>query len=154
MEFLSPTGQKVIRATAKEDKATPGYLLVELANISLADSKECEILHKCLSMRAKINDPVIQYKSMVVCKHIFNKGNPLLKRLFTQDATVLKNALQYRGRPHPLKGDKPNERVRVAAKAALAALYSQAKQVKSKKMEGFGGGRGIGSKSIGTGILV
>lgn len=150
MEFLSPVGQKVIKATAKEESPTPGYLLVELANHTMTDAKDAELIFKCLMKRAAMNDPMIKYKTFVVIKHLCLKGNPSLKRSFSQSALVIKEALQYKGRPHPLRGDKPNQNVRDAAKAALAALYSQAKQVKTRKMEGFGGGQGRGSGALGS----
>jgi hypothetical protein len=152
MEFLTPIGQKVIKATAKEESATPGYLLLELANESMVDVKACEILYQCLMKRAAYNEATIKYKTFVVIKHLCIKGNPSLKRLFASGAQVIKDALQYKGVPHPLRGDAPNQLVRESAKAALAALYSQAKVVKTRKMEGFGGGGGFGSDGVGSNV--
>jgi len=150
MEFLTPIGQKIIKATAKEETPTPGYMFVELANHSLTEAKDLDVMQKCLLKRAASNDAMIKYKTFVVIKQLCLKGNPLLKRAFSRGAQVIKDALQYKGRPHPLRGDKPNQNVRDAAKAALSALYSQTKQAKTRKMEGFGGGRGIGSGALGS----
>lgn len=42
--------------------------------------------------------------------------------------TAIKDALQFRGPPDPVRGDEPYERVRVAAKEALDAVYSDTPQ--------------------------
>ena len=42
--------------------------------------------------------------------------------------TAIKEALQFRGPPDPVRGDEPYERVRAAAKEALDAVYSDTPQ--------------------------
>lgn len=56
-------------------------------------------------------------------------------------ADVVKQCLQYRGTPHPTKGDQPNAAVRAEADIALKAIFSNSNAPAAgaaRKMEGYG----------------
>jgi len=55
---------------------------------------------------------------------------------------AIKDAVQFRGQPDPVRGDQPNQKVRDAAKEALDAVYSDTPPDASSAHGGGGGGGG------------
>lgn len=122
--------QLLARATENSDAPTPGYMYLDIAKNAAMNPATCAEVGKYLTGRlaAKRNHNV-KYKCLKVISKTatspYLKGQ--FKRCLAQDTeamTAIKDALQYRGPPDPVRGDEPYERVRAAAKEALDAIYS------------------------------
>lgn len=126
--------QLLARATENSDAPTPGYMYLDIAKNAASNPSTCADIAKYLTTRlASKNNHNIKYK----CLKVISKtcGSPYLrgqfKRCLSQDPnamTAIKDALQFRGPPDPVRGDEPYERVRTAAKEALDAVYSDTPQ--------------------------
>jgi hypothetical protein len=122
--------QLLARATENSDAPTPGYMYLDIAKNAATNPSTCSDIAKYLTARlASKNNPNIKHK----CLKVISKTatSPYLrgqfKRCLAQDPqamAAIKDALQFRGPPDPVRGDQPYERVRTAAKEALDAVYS------------------------------
>jgi hypothetical protein len=122
--------QLLSRATENSDAPTPGYMYLDIAKNAATNPSTCSDIAKYLTARlASKNNPNIKHK----CLKVISKTatSPYLrgqfKRCLAQDPqamAAIKDALQFRGPPDPVRGDQPFERVRTAAKEALDAVYS------------------------------
>jgi hypothetical protein len=120
----------VARATENSDAPTPGYMYLDIAKNAATNPATCSDIAKYLTGRlASKNNHNIKFK----CLKVISKTatSPYLrgqfKRCLSQDPNAMaaiKQALQFRGPPDPVRGDQPYERVRTAAKEALDAVYS------------------------------
>ena len=134
------------RATEGTDAPTPGYLYVDLAKIATGNPAACQDMSKYLSGRlATKNNSNIKFKCCkVIAKLCEQVPRNAFRRCVSQDheaITAIKEAMNYRGAMDPVRGDEPNNRVRIAAKEALDAVYNEAP---SSEMSGGGAG-GYGS---------
>lgn len=122
------------RATENSDAPTPGYMYLDIAKNAASNPSTCADIAKYLTGRlASKNNHNIKFKCLKVisktCTSPYLRGQ--FKRCLSQDPnamTAIKDALQFRGPPDPVRGDEPYERVRVAAKEALDAVYSDTPQ--------------------------
>lgn len=122
--------QLLARATDSSDAPTPGYMYNDIAKNAASNPGVCSDVAKYLTGRlASKNNHNVKYK----CLKVIGKtaSSPYLrgqfKRALSQDPNAMaaiKDAVQFRGPPDPVRGDQPYERVRVAAKEALDAIYS------------------------------
>jgi hypothetical protein len=109
-------------------------MYLDIAKNAASNPAVCADIAKYLTNRlASKNNHNVKYK----CLKVISKtcGSPYLrgqfKRCLSQDPsamTAIKEALQFRGPPDPVRGDEPYERVRTAAKEALDAVYSDTPQ--------------------------
>jgi hypothetical protein len=122
--------QLLARATDSSDAPTPGYLYLDLAKNAASSPTACQematYLIRKLQQKSHYN---IKFKCCKVMAQLavspVTRGQ--FKRCLAQDAnavSVIKEHLQFRGVPDPARGDEIYERVRVAAKEALDAIYS------------------------------
>jgi hypothetical protein len=105
-------------------------MYLDIAKNAATNPSTCSEIAKYLTARlASKNNPNIKHK----CLKVISKTatSPYLrgqfKRCLAQDPqamAAIKDALQFRGPPDPVRGDQPYERVRTAAKEALDAVYS------------------------------
>lgn len=122
--------QLLARATDNSDAPTPGYMYNDIAKNTAASPGVCNEVGRYLTGRlASKNSHNVKYKCLKVIAK--TAASPYLrgqfKRTLAQDPnamTAIKDALQFRGPPDPVRGDEPYERVRTAAKEALDAIYS------------------------------
>ena len=122
--------QLLSRATENSDAPTPGYMYLDIAKNAASNPAVCSDIAKYLTGRlASKNNANIKFK----CLKIIAKTatSPYLrgqfKRCLSQDPqamSAIKDALQFRGPPDPVRGDQPYERVRTTAKEAVDAIYS------------------------------
>mmetsp|Transcript_53660 Transcript_53660/g.81436 ORF Transcript_53660/g.81436 Transcript_53660/m.81436 type:complete len:758 (+) Transcript_53660:126-2399(+) len=122
------------RATDNSDAPTPGYMYNDIAKNAASSPATCVDVAKYLAGRlGSKNNHNIKYK----CLKVISKTatSPYLrgqfKRCLAQDPqsmASIKDALQFRGPPDPVRGDQPYERVRTAAKEALDAIYSDTQE--------------------------
>ena len=126
--------QLLARATENSDAPTPGYMYLDIAKNAATNPATCAEIAKYLTNRlASKNNHNIKFKCLKVisktCSSPYLRGQ--FKRCLAQDPsamTSIKDALQFRGPPDPVRGDEPYERVRTAAKEALDAVYSDTPQ--------------------------
>eukprot|EP00980_Cylindrotheca_fusiformis_P021404 scaffold8259_cov143-Cylindrotheca_fusiformis.AAC.22 len=122
--------QLLARATDSSEAPTPGYMYNDIAKNAASNPAVCSDVAKYLTGRlASKNNSNIKFK----CLKVISKTatSPYLRGQFKrclsidpQAMTAIKDALQFRGPPDPVRGDQPYEKVRVAAKEALDAIYS------------------------------
>ena len=118
------------RATENSDAPTPGYMYLDIAKNAATSPQICSEIAKYLANRlASKNNSNIKFKCLKVIAK--TATSPYLrgqfKRSMAQDPQAMaavKDALQYRGPPDPVRGDEPYQKVRTAAKEALDAIYS------------------------------
>jgi hypothetical protein len=141
------------RATEGTDAPTPGYLYIDLAKSATGNPNACQDMANYLTSRlASKSNPNIKYKCCKVISKLCDQiPRNYFRRCIAQDPnsiTAIKEAMQFRGTPDPVRGDEPNERVRQAAKECLDAVYREAPaetQVPNSYSGGGGGGYGGGS---------
>jgi hypothetical protein len=118
------------RATEQSDAPTPGYMYLDIAKNAASNPSTCAEIGQYLTRRlASKQNHNVKFK----CLKVISKtaASPYLrgqfKRSLSQDPSAvaaIKDALQFRGPPDPVRGDEPFQRVRTAAKEALDAIYS------------------------------
>uniref|UniRef100_K3W835 ENTH domain-containing protein n=1 Tax=Globisporangium ultimum (strain ATCC 200006 / CBS 805.95 / DAOM BR144) TaxID=431595 RepID=K3W835_GLOUD len=111
------------RATSKEDSPTPGYLYGEIARMTQHSFDTCTKVLDFLISRVKNKHHTIKFKSLQVIKHVCRDGRVDFKREMQKHIPTIKECLQFRGPPDPLKGDEYYRRVRDSAKDVLDAIY-------------------------------
>nr|CCA20332.1 conserved hypothetical protein [Albugo laibachii Nc14] len=111
------------RATSKEDAPTPGYIYGEIARMTQHSYDTSIKVMDFMISRVKNKHHTIKYKALQVIKHICREGRADFKREMQRHIPVIKECLQFRGPPDPLKGDEYYRRVREAAKECLDAIY-------------------------------
>lgn len=118
------------RATDSTESPTPGYLYIDIAKMVASSPKACietvQYLQKRLSGSKNAN---IKFKCLKVITKV--SENPITRGQFKRQVcltidlvTAIKDSVQFRGVPDPVRGDAPYERVREAAKECLSAIYS------------------------------
>lgn len=135
------------RATEGTDAPTPGYIYVDLAKAATGNPTACQDMAVYLTRRlASKTNPNIKHKCCKVlaklCDEVPRNG---FRRCVAQDhegITAIKEAMHYRGTPDPVRGDEPNQKVRLAAKECLDAVYREA-PTSSDTPGGYGGGGGM-----------
>ena len=139
------------RATESTDAPTPGYIYVDLAKSATGNPNACQDMASYLTNRlASKNNPNVKFKCCKVISKLCDQvPRNYFRRCVAQDPngiTAIKEAMQFRGTPDPVRGDEPNERVRQAAKECLDAVYREA-PMESQAAVGGGGYGNTGSSS-------
>jgi hypothetical protein len=140
------------RATESTDAPTPGYLYVDLSKSATGNPNACQDMATYLTNRlASKNNPNVKYKCCKVISKLCDQvPRNYFRRCIAQDPngiTAIKEAMQFRGTPDPVRGDEPNERVRQAAKECLDAVYREAPAEPQVPTGGYGGGGYAGPPS-------
>ena len=157
------------RATENSDAPTPGYMYGDIAKNAASSPATCNEIALYLTQRlASKNNPNVKFK----CLKVITKTatSPYLRGQFKRSVAqnphgvaAIKEALQFRGPPDPVRGDEPYLRVRTAAKEALDAIYSDtpadpaaggapfATSISSSYAPSYGGGAGGGGGYPGSG---
>jgi hypothetical protein len=118
------------RATESTHAPTPGYLYLDISKNVATSPMACQDAATYLTNRLRSkHNANIKFKCLKVIAKVAESPitRGLFKRTMAQDSTAMasiKECLQYRGPPDPLRGDEPYEKVRTAAKEALDAIYS------------------------------
>ncbi len=133
-------------ATSADDAPTPGYLLADISKQTLANYTACVQLQEFLASRVKKDNHNVKFKCLVIVKHVCRTGRPEFKKEMGRNIDAIKECLQYRGPPDPLRGDEIYKRVRDAAKEAIDAIYDSqmptttSSVAASNRIQGMGGG--------------
>ena len=133
-------------ATSSDDSSTPGYMLTDISKASLSSYQACQNLQEYLLNRLKKNNYNVKYKCLVIIKHVCRSGRADFKKDMSRNVEPIKECLQYRGPPDPLRGDEIYKRVRDAAKEAIDAIYDSNMPVTTSavaaanRIQGMGGG--------------
>mmetsp|Transcript_16816 Transcript_16816/g.25277 ORF Transcript_16816/g.25277 Transcript_16816/m.25277 type:complete len:704 (-) Transcript_16816:165-2276(-) len=131
-------------ATSTDDSPTPGYMLTEISRATLVSYPGCVQLIEFLNARLKKNNHNVKYKCLIIIKHVCRTGRGDFKKDMARNLDAVKECLQYKGPPDPLRGDEIYKRVRDAAKDALDAIFDSQMPVSSSsvasRIQGMGGG--------------
>jgi hypothetical protein len=140
------------RATEGTDAPTPGYIYIDLAKAATGNPTACQDMAVYLTRRlASKTNPNIKHKCCKViarlCDDVPRNG---FRRCVAQDhvsVTAIKESMHFRGTPDPVRGDEPNQKVRIAAKECLDAVYREAPMTEPSGGGGggFSGGGGVPS---------
>lgn len=131
-------------ATSPDDSPTPGYMLGEIARLTVANYQACLQLIEFLNARLRKNNHNVKYKCLMIIKHVCRNGRADFKKEMGRNLDPVKECLQYKGPPDPLRGDEIYRRVRDAAKEALDAIFDSQMPLTtsavSNRIQGIGGG--------------
>ena len=133
-------------ATSSDDKPVPGYLLQDIAKQTLSSYPACQQLEEYLVARLAKDNHNIKYKCLVICKAVCRTGRADFKKDMARQVQPIKDCLQYRGPPDPLRGDEVYRRVRELARETLDAIFdsqmpSNTSAVRAQgRIQGMGGG--------------
>lgn len=141
-------------ATSSDDSPTPGYMLSDIAKSTLANYQACVQLQDFLIARMAKKNHNIKFKSLVIVKHVCRNGRLEFKRDMARRVEGIKECLEFKGPPDPLRGDQIYERVRVAAREALEAVFDSQMPVTTSavaaanRIQGMSGGYGTEQTSV------
>jgi hypothetical protein len=82
------------KATSSDDSPTPGYILTELANCTLANYDACKQLEDFLVSKLAKNDHNVKYKALVCIRHICRHGRVEFKRDMARHVEPIKECLR------------------------------------------------------------
>eukprot|EP00636_Phaeomonas_parva_P015317 CAMPEP_0118876576 /NCGR_PEP_ID=MMETSP1163-20130328/17213_1 /TAXON_ID=124430 /ORGANISM="Phaeomonas parva, Strain CCMP2877" /LENGTH=352 /DNA_ID=CAMNT_0006812195 /DNA_START=253 /DNA_END=1307 /DNA_ORIENTATION=- len=136
---------KLNRALSSDDAPTPGYLYGEIARMTQTGPDVAGQVVDYILTRLRKGNHNTKFKALVVIKQVCRTARSDFRpRLQRQNAEV-KECLQYRGPPDPLRGDAIYKRVREAAKEALEAIFNEEDvsapaPLANGRIQGFGSG--------------
>ena len=85
------------KATYPDETPTPGYLLTDIARLTVANYTASAQLIEFLVARIKKDNHNIKFKCLQLIKHVCRTGRPDFKREMGRNVDVVKECLQYRG---------------------------------------------------------
>ena len=168
--FINPTMDRnaLSRATESTDAPTPGYLYLDLSRLVASNPNAAKDTAAWLLNRLQHKNHNVKYKSLKLIGKLAAVHPPYFQKSVTVDVdgiAAVKECLQYRGPPDPLRGDEIYTKVRGAAQECLDALYKETvvgdgQQVQMQgqgQMQGYGAGAGgsygAGGGSVGGGRM-
>lgn len=110
-------------ATSADEAPTPGYMLNDIARMTLVSIDTSQQVMDYLMSRLKKDNCNVKHKVLVIIRHICRAGRPEFKREMTRSTEPVKACLQFRGPPDELRGDEMYRRVREAARETLDAIF-------------------------------
>eukprot|EP01040_Poterioochromonas_malhamensis_P007344 gene7344-7925_t len=139
-------------ATTQDDAPTPGYMLAEISKATLANYQANIQLQDFLVSRLTHKHHNVKHKCLVIVKHVCRTGRPEFKREMAKKVDVIKECLQFRGPPDPLRGDEIYKRVRDAAKEALDSIFDSQMPITTSAVAATNRIQGIGNDYVPTDI--
>jgi len=135
------------RATESTDAPTPGYLYVDLSRNVSSNPNAAKDTAGWLIQRLQNKNHNVKYKCLKLIAKLAAVHPPYFQRSLTVDPTamgIIKDHLNYRGPPDPIRGDEIYTRVRTVCQEALDSLYKEHEkpQPTGLHMQGIGGGGG------------
>jgi hypothetical protein len=122
------TRQMLSRATEGTQAPTPGYLYKDLTIAAQTNPTVCQEMAQYLVQRLQKPNPNTKYKALKLIAKIADSV-PHFKRCLSQSphgVAEIKAHIGYRGNLDPVRGDEPNQKIRLAAQEALDAVYREA----------------------------
>ncbi|GBG81268.1 hypothetical protein CBR_g31940 [Chara braunii] len=138
-------------ATSDDENITPVYKLDEISELLRTSSAEVikDVIDHLLK-KLDHKSPLVKQKVLRVMKFALGKGGPEFRRELQRHSSTIRALFNYKGQPHPLRGDSLNKAVRETAHDAIQAMFVDAPKggVGSieggtglgKRIQGFGGG--------------
>lgn len=160
----------VLKATSDDESAIPGYLYMEVCNITLESDGYSDSMLEYLVDRLNKKSCHVKIKVMKLMKHILMHGNPQFKLGLMKCSQGITEAKKHSGPPDPLHGNIPYLAVRKTAKELLEMLFDTenfpttskpipassgygAQSGPKSKMEGFGNTASPQKVGIGKSLL-
>jgi len=114
----------IINATSSDDSPTSGYQISEIVKTTNVNYDACcQIQNLLLERLEKKRHHNIKYKCLILIKHICRNGRPEFKRDIQRRTETIRELLQFKGPPDPLRGDQIYQRVRDAAREVLDSIF-------------------------------
>lgn len=139
-------------ATSADDSPTPGYMLNEISRATTANYNNSVQLQEYLLSRVTKNNHNVKFKCLVIIKHVCRTGRPEFKKEMGRNVNPIKECLQYRGPPDPLRGDEIYKRVRDAAREALDAIFDSQMPVTTSSVAAANRIQGMGGDYVPTDV--
>ena len=146
---------KIDAVTSSKDEPTPVYALQELCENLIANPSTTESAASYLIARLQNKSVIVKQKALRAIKYVASKPDCSSFRMAVQQhAGVLREHASFSCAADPMKGNRPAEQVRQAAKEAIHAIYStdsssSASRGNGHAMQGFGSGGSGASTSQG-----
>lgn len=148
----------VLKATSDDESAVPGYLYMEVCNITLESDGYSDSMLEYLVDRLNKKSCHVKIKVMKIMKHILIHGNPQFKIGLMKCSQGITEAKKHSGPPDPLHGNIPYLAVRKTAKELLEMLFDTENLPTTSKpisaSSGYGPQLGPKSKMEGFGNTV
>ncbi|XP_075296892.1 AP-4 complex accessory subunit tepsin [Opisthocomus hoazin] len=125
LSFLSRL-PALLRGTADDDVPCPGYLLEEIAKISLESPGSSQCLLEYLLGRLRSGSCRVKLKALKLLLHTCAQGSPQFVLQLQRNACFVREAAVFSGPPDPLHGNSLNQKVRAAAQDLASVLFSDA----------------------------
>lgn len=127
------------RATEDTPDPTPGYMYRDIAAWTFLDQTTQAKLVAYLMDKMKPNvSNNILWKVLRIIKNLCETGHADFQKEMQRNADTIKQFASYRGNQDPKYGDKLNEKVRVAAREAMEAIFSKRRDAKVQITNGHG----------------
>ncbi len=133
----------MMEATSSDDSPTPGFMLTEIAKRTLSSYPACEQIEQFLLSRITKSNHNIKFKCLLIIKHVCRTGRLEFKRDLSRNVGPIKECLQFRGPPDPLRGDEIYKRVRELAKETVEAIFDSQMPVATSAVAASGRIQGI-----------
>lgn len=114
----------VNRATQDDQKAVGLYVLKEIAEKTLVSINECGKIQNYFVTRLNKNSPDVKLKALKAITFLAQHGRDDFRIFFQRENAKLKACTSFTGRPDPLRGDIPYEKVRAAASECMIAVFN------------------------------
>ncbi len=130
-------------ATSSDDSPVAGYLLQEIAKQTLGSYPACQQLEEFVLKRLEKDNHNIKFKCLMIIRHVCRSGRADFKKDMARFVQPIKDCLQFKGPPDPLRGDEIYKRVRDLAREALDAVFDSQMPVTTSAVAAQGRIQGI-----------
>eukprot|EP00428_Durinskia_dybowskii_P062251 CAMPEP_0170368766 /NCGR_PEP_ID=MMETSP0117_2-20130122/7628_1 /TAXON_ID=400756 /ORGANISM="Durinskia baltica, Strain CSIRO CS-38" /LENGTH=966 /DNA_ID=CAMNT_0010623447 /DNA_START=129 /DNA_END=3029 /DNA_ORIENTATION=+ len=110
-------------ATSTDDSPTSGYQLSEISRATKSSYQANTQIQQYLVDRLSKPNHNTKFKTLMIIKHVCRTGRPEFKREMGRNVDAIRECLQFKGPPDPLRGDEIYRRVRDCAREVLEALF-------------------------------
>jgi hypothetical protein len=110
-------------ATSDDETPTPGYVYLEICKLTEESNEQCTKILEHLLRRLKKDSSAVKLKTLLVLRHVIQKGNSFFRRELQRRTEDIRECLYFKGPPHPLRGDAPYQLVREQAQIVVNMLF-------------------------------
>lgn len=91
--------------------------------MTFESTETCMKILELLCAKMEDPSPTVKYKALSVVKQVLQKGNNAFSRELGRKQAIIRDCLNFRGPPDPLRGDAPYSQVRELAQQVINMVY-------------------------------